>query len=97
MSGRIFNCICPDSARNNAWLCFSDGIVLLVVALEGPMRNLKWRRTMNQDKIGKFIAKERKAKGLTQRQLAERLNISDKTVSKWECGKGLPEVMFMLP
>ena len=52
---------------------------------------------MNQDKIGKFIAKERKAKGLTQRQLAERLNISDKTVSKWECGKGLPEVMFMLP
>ena len=52
---------------------------------------------MNQDKIGKFIAKERKAKNLTQRQLAERLNISDKTISKWECGKGLPEVMFMLP
>ncbi len=55
------------------------------------------RKTMNQDKIGKFIAKERKAKGFTQRQLAERLNISDKTISKWECGKGLPEVMFMLP
>ncbi len=52
---------------------------------------------MNQDKIGKFIARERKAKCLTQRQLAEKLNISDKTVSKWECGKGLPEVMFMLP
>ncbi len=52
---------------------------------------------MNQDKIGKFIAKERKAKSLTQRQLAEKLGISDKTVSKWECGKGLPEVVFMLP
>ena len=43
---------------------------------------------MNQEKIGKFIAKERKAKSLTQRQLAEKLGISDKTVSKWECGKG---------
>lgn len=52
---------------------------------------------MNQIEIGKFIAKERKEKNLTQRQLAEKLNISDKTVSKWECGKGLPEVTFMLP
>ncbi len=37
-------------------------------------------------KIGKFIAGERKAKNLTQRQLADALSISDKTVSKWECG-----------
>lgn len=52
---------------------------------------------MEQIKIGKFIAGERKAKGLTQRQLADVLSISDKTVSKWECGKGLPEVSLMLP
>lgn len=52
---------------------------------------------MEQRKIGKFIAESRKAQGLTQRQLADRLSISDKTVSKWECGKGLPEVSMMMP
>lgn len=41
---------------------------------------------MDQIKIGKFIAQMRKDQGLTQRQLAELLSISDKTVSKWECG-----------
>ncbi len=52
---------------------------------------------MDQIKIGKFIAGCRKEKNMTQRQLADILEISDKTVSKWECGKGLPEVQFMLP
>ena len=52
---------------------------------------------MDQLKIGRFIAVERKRQGLTQRQLAEQLSISDKTISKWECGKGLPEVSLMLP
>lgn len=52
---------------------------------------------MDQIRIGKFIAESRKAKGLTQRQLADTLSISDKTISKWECGKGLPEVSLMLP
>ena len=52
---------------------------------------------MDQAKIGRFIAARRKAQGLTQRQLADALSISDKTVSKWECGKGLPEVSLMLP
>ena len=52
---------------------------------------------MDQARIGKFIAEMRKAKRLTQRQLADALAISDKTVSKWECGKGLPEVSLMLP
>lgn len=52
---------------------------------------------MNQIQIGKFIAKTRKAQNLTQRQLADALSISDKTISKWECGKGLPEVSLMLP
>lgn len=52
---------------------------------------------MDQIKIGKFIANCRKEKNMTQRQLADILEISDKTISKWECGKGLPEVQFMIP
>ena len=52
---------------------------------------------MNQIQTGKFIAKIRKEQGLTQRELADYLMISDKTVSKWECGNGLPEVSLMLP
>ena len=42
---------------------------------------------MNQEKIGKFIAENRKKKNLTQEQLAEKLNISKNAVSKWERGK----------
>lgn len=58
---------------------------------------MKGGESVEQIKIGKFIAESRKAQGLTQRQLADKLSISDKTVSKWECGKGLPEVSLMLP
>ena len=52
---------------------------------------------MDQIKIGKFIADLRKERGLTQRELADLLLISDKTVSKWERGSGLPEVSLMIP
>ena len=52
---------------------------------------------LDQIRIGRFIAQCRKTGGLTQRQLADGLGISDKTVSKWECGNGLPEVSLMLP
>lgn len=52
---------------------------------------------MDQKRTGKFIAEMRKEKGFTQAELAEKLFISDKTVSKWETGKGLPEVSLMLP
>ena len=52
---------------------------------------------MNQEKIGKFIAQERKHKKLTQKELADKLRLSEKTISKWECGKGLPEVSLMQP
>ena len=52
---------------------------------------------MDQQKTGQFIAEMRKEQGLTQRVLAEKLLISDKTVSKWECGNGLPEISLMLP
>ncbi len=52
---------------------------------------------MDQIKTGKFITAMRKEQGMTQRQLADVLEISDKTVSKWETGKGMPEVGLMLP
>ncbi len=52
---------------------------------------------MDQIKIGRFIAKMRKEKPYTQRQLADMLGISDKTVSKWETGNGLPDVSLMMP
>ena len=52
---------------------------------------------MDQIVIGKFIASERKRKGYTQRQLADILEISDKTISKWERGNGFPEVSLLLP
>ena len=52
---------------------------------------------MDQICIGKFIAEERKKKGYTQRQLSEKLGISDKTISKWERGNGFPEVSLLLP
>lgn len=44
---------------------------------------------MNQIKIGKFIAECRKMNNLTQMQLAEKLNITDRAISKWENGKCL--------
>ena len=51
---------------------------------------------MNQLKIGEFIASQRKLQNLTQAALAERLGITDRAVSKWERGKGLPDVSIML-
>ena len=52
---------------------------------------------MDQIKTGQFIAAMRRERGMTQRQIAEALGICDKTVSKWETGKGMPEVGLMLP
>lgn len=51
---------------------------------------------MNQAKIGKFIAECRKNNNLTQMQLAEKLNITDRAVSKWENGKAMPDSSIML-
>ena len=51
---------------------------------------------MDQVKIGKFIAQRRKMANLTQMQLAERLNITDRAISKWETGKSLPDSSIML-
>ena len=51
---------------------------------------------MNQEKIGKFIAKCRKEKSFTQSELADKLNISNKAISKWETGRGIPDASIML-
>ena len=51
---------------------------------------------MNQVEIGKFIAKCRKKRNLTQMQLAEKLNITDRAISKWETGKSMPDSSIML-
>lgn len=51
---------------------------------------------MNQTEIGKFIAKCRKEQKLTQAQLAEKLNITDRAVSKWKNGKSMPDSSIML-
>ena len=51
---------------------------------------------MDQIKIGNFIAARRKQAGLTQMQLAEKLNITDRAVSKWETGKAMPDSSIML-
>ena len=51
---------------------------------------------MDQIKIGKFISKQRKKKKLTQMQLAEKLNLTDRAISKWETGKAMPDSSVML-
>lgn len=52
---------------------------------------------MNQIKIGKFIAYLRKEKQLTQLELAQRLGITDRAISKWENGRGLPDLSLIKP
>ena len=51
---------------------------------------------MNHIKVGAFIAKCRKEQNLTQLQLAQKLMVTDRAVSKWERGKGMPDVSIML-
>ena len=51
---------------------------------------------MNQEKIGKFIAKVRKEKNMTQQELARKLNITDRAISHWENGRSMPDAGIML-
>lgn len=50
---------------------------------------------MNQEKIGAFITNMRKSLGMSQKQLADAVGVTDKAVSKWETGKSLPEISKM--
>ena len=52
---------------------------------------------MDQGKVGEFIAQLRKEKGLTQAQLGERLGVTNKTVSRWETGKYMPDISMLSP
>lgn len=52
---------------------------------------------MDQAKSGRFIAEKRKEKGMTQKELAKHLGIGDKAISKWECGRGMPDNSIMVP
>ena len=52
---------------------------------------------MNQEKIGKFIAECRKQKNMTQQELAEKLNVSDRTVGNWENGRNMPDLSLFKP
>ena len=52
---------------------------------------------MNQEKIGKFIQELRREKDLTQSELASKLNVTDRAISKWENGRGLPDLSLIKP
>ena len=52
---------------------------------------------INNDKFGEFILELRREKGLTQKELAEKLYISDKAVSKWERGLSMPDIALLIP
>lgn len=52
---------------------------------------------MEQEKIGKFIQELRKQQNMTQKDLAEKLGVTDRAVSKWENGRGIPDVSLMKP
>ena len=52
---------------------------------------------MNQEKIGKFIAKLRGEKNMTQQELANKIGVTDRAISKWENGRGMPDLSLMEP
>ena len=51
---------------------------------------------MNQEKIGKFLKELRKKKGLTQEQIAEKFNVSNRTISRWENGNNMPDLDILI-
>ncbi|CBK73146.1 Predicted transcription factor, homolog of eukaryotic MBF1 [Butyrivibrio fibrisolvens 16/4] len=50
---------------------------------------------MNNEKIGKLIKNARLSKGYTQKEIANKLGVTDKAVSKWECGKSFPDITMI--
>lgn len=53
--------------------------------------------TIDKKDFGSFLAELRKKKGMTQKELAEKLFVSDKAVSKWECGLSMPDIVLLKP
>ena len=51
---------------------------------------------MNQEKVGKFLKELRKQKGLTQEQIAEKFNVSNRTISRWENGNNMPDLDILI-
>lgn len=51
---------------------------------------------MQNDKVGNIIRKARLEQKMTQKQLADKMDISDKAISKWECGSGNPDISLIL-
>jgi len=52
---------------------------------------------MNQEKIGKFILELRKEKNMTQKELSEKIGVTDRAISKWENGRGMPDLSLLIP
>ena len=52
---------------------------------------------MNAKKTGKFICDNRKKQGMSQKEFANKLNITDKAISKWERGKSFPDISMLIP
>ncbi len=59
-----------------------------------PIMKVRGER-MDQIRIGKFIAERRKEKGMTQAELADKIGVTDRAVSKWENGRGLPDYTYV--
>ena len=66
-------------------------------SLHGNVKSTVVQMIIDQIKIGKFIRGRRLSLGLTQKQLADLINVGAGTISKWECGRGLPELVNILP
>ena len=68
----------------------------LLSVMLGPIKiNTSGGEEMDSSKIGHLILKLRKEKGYTQKQLAELMNLSDRTISKWERGQGCPDISLL--
>ncbi|MDD6387507.1 MAG: helix-turn-helix transcriptional regulator [Bacilli bacterium] len=52
---------------------------------------------MNQEKIGNYILELRKEKNMAQQELADKIGVTDKAISKWENGRGMPDLSLMKP
>ena len=56
-----------------------------------------WSGRWKRKKIGKYIRKKRIEKGMTQQQLAEKIQVTEKAVSRWETGRGVPDISLLEP